>query len=112
MQRLQLFNIVHQEPISFTGYRKFVNVLMLVIFFSGFSKAGTVYPLPMDFVIENPLDKTDFPIVSTNGSASTISYDESDFPGVVRAIKDLQNDIDSVTGKRPMLVTKIGRAHV
>lgn len=105
MQRLQLFNIVHQEPISFTGYRKFVNVLMLVIFFSGFSKAGTVYPLPMDFVIENPLDKTDFPIVSTNGSASTISYDESDFPGVVRAIKDLQNDIDSVTGKRPMLVT-------
>ena len=47
--------------------------------------------------------KDDFPIVSTK-AASVIHYDISDYPGVIRAINDLQNDIDSVTGKRPELI--------
>ena len=64
----------------------------------------TYNPFELDFVIEKPLTNNDFPVVSMSGTAAEINYDNSDFPGVIRAIRDLQNDIDSVTGKRPLLV--------
>ena len=41
-----------------------------------------------------------FPLVAA-GAATPIYYDTADFPGVTRAIGDLQKDIDSVTGVKP-----------
>ncbi|WP_281297524.1 glycosyl hydrolase 115 family protein [Flavobacterium limnophilum] len=46
-----------------------------------------------------------FPIVSKDKLAASIRYDVADFKGVIRAIGDLQNDINSVTGIKPELLT-------
>lgn len=46
-----------------------------------------------------------FPIVNKEKVATPIRYDTSDFKGVIRAIGDLQNDINSVTGIKPVLFT-------
>ncbi|HEY8941005.1 MAG TPA: glycosyl hydrolase 115 family protein [Cellvibrio sp.] len=40
-------------------------------------------------------------------SATTLLIDEHDFPGVQRAAKNLQRDIENVTGKKPSLVNSI-----
>ncbi len=87
------------------NFCKLNHVILLFITCTVISNAQTSDPAYLDFVIDNPLNEADFPVVSVNGSASVISYDNSDFPGVIRAIHDLQNDIDSVTGKKPTLIT-------
>jgi hypothetical protein len=48
--------------------------------------------------------EADFPIVGTGHSAS-VRYDINDYKGIIRAIGDLQNDIDSVTGFKPEILT-------
>lgn len=45
-------------------------------------------------------DKNSFPLVA-NGKAAPIVIDEADFAGVLRAVKDLQRDIQSVTAVMP-----------
>ena len=93
--------------INFTSKNKrLFQIFLLGIFISGASNAQTLNPFESDFVIEKPLSNNDFPVVSDDGTSSVISYDAKDYPGVIRAIYDLQNDIDSVTGKRPLLVTE------
>lgn len=86
--------------------KRLFQIILLGIFISGASNAQTLNPFESDFVIEKPLSNNDFPVVSDDGTPSVISYDAKDYPGVIRAIYDLQNDIDSVTGKRPLLVTE------
>ena len=83
---------------------KLSQMMLLFIAISGISHAQTNNRILSSFIVEKPSVKDDFPIVSTKGSASVIHYDISDYPGVIRAINDLQNDIDSVTGKRPELI--------
>ncbi|MFA9390381.1 MAG: glycosyl hydrolase 115 family protein [Prolixibacteraceae bacterium] len=57
-------------------------------------------------IISNSAEKeTDFPVVSADKSAATIRYDEADWTGVIRAVGDLQNDINNVTGIKPNLLT-------
>ncbi len=46
-----------------------------------------------------------FPIVSKEGKTTDILYDKSENIAVVRAVKDLQSDIQKVTGKSPNLST-------
>lgn len=46
-----------------------------------------------------------FPIVSKEGKTTDIFYDKSENVAVVRAVKDLQSDIQKVTGKLPNLST-------
>ncbi|HOT14770.1 MAG TPA: glycosyl hydrolase 115 family protein [Bacteroidales bacterium] len=60
---------------------------------------------PSGIVVEQPKSENDFPVVSANGTASAIYYDNAEYPGVIRAICDLQNDIESVTGKKPAFIT-------
>lgn len=50
-------------------------------------------------------DDNGFPIVSKNGNAASIFYDNSENVAVIRAAKDLQTDIQKVTGKLPNLAT-------
>jgi len=47
----------------------------------------------------------DFPVVSTDHQSAPIRYDCNDHKGVIRAIGDLQNDIERVTGIKPALKT-------
>ena len=88
-----------------SGNKKLFQIILLGIFIPGASNAQTHNPFAQDFVIEKPLTNNDFPVVSVSGTTAEINYDNSDFPGVIRAIHDLQNDIDSVTGKRPDLIS-------
>lgn len=48
---------------------------------------------------------SDFPLVSVDKSAANIRYDKADWEGVILAIGNLQNDINSVTGVKPELLT-------
>lgn len=61
--------------------------------------------LMSDIILDNAKNGLDFPIVSTNKSVALIRYDVADFKGVIRAIGNLQNDINSVTGVKPDMVT-------
>lgn len=57
-------------------------------------------------IISNQHEKgSDFPVVDTNKTAASIRYDEADFKGVIRAVGDLQNDIKSVTGVTPEIIS-------
>lgn len=84
---------------------KLNQIIIVFISFCNSSNAQTIYPFPSNIVIDKPIGEDDFPVVSISGSASVINYDKSDYQGVIRAINDLQNDIDSVTGKRPTFIT-------
>lgn len=97
-----LKRISWKKPLS--TLLKLSQMMLLFIAISGISHAQTNNPILSSFIVEKPSLKTDFPIVSAKGAASDIHYDISDYPGVIRAINDLQNDIDSVTGKRPELM--------
>jgi hypothetical protein len=56
--------------------------------------------------ISNTAEKdTDFPIVTIEKHAASIRYDEADWKGVIRAIADLQTDINSVTGVKPQMLS-------
>jgi hypothetical protein len=61
-----------------------------------------------NILVEKPIQAGNFPIVSHDHVAATLCYDVNDFKGVIRAVGDLQTDIDSVTGVKPKLVTTEG----
>ena len=42
--------------------------------------------------------------LSASGKSSPLFIDSNDFPGVIRALKDLQSDIDKVTNHKPEIV--------
>jgi hypothetical protein len=44
-------------------------------------------------------------IIATSGRATSLFADPSDFPGVLRAVNDLQNDIGRVTQVKPDVIT-------
>ncbi len=56
-----------------------------------------------NIIIEKSANEQDFPILSKNGLGTAIHFDSNDYNGVIRAIGDLQNDINNVTGVRPGL---------
>src|SRR5574344_594732 len=57
-------------------------------------------------IISNTAEReNDFPLVKVDKSVAAIRYDEADYKGVIRAITDLKNDIYSVTGAKPKLLT-------
>jgi hypothetical protein len=43
--------------------------------------------------------------LSEKGTSAAIYFDSKDFPGVIRAVKDLQTDIEKVTNAKPKLIT-------
>lgn len=57
----------------------------------------------VDIITENKNDIGIFPIVS-DGKASSIRYDVGELKQVIRAIGDLQTDIESVAGVKPAVV--------
>jgi hypothetical protein len=45
-------------------------------------------------------------VLSAGGKSATLFISKDDYPGVIRAFKDLQTDIGKVTGTKPDLVTE------
>ncbi len=66
--------------------------------------AGPSLGLPVDIVAESAPPAGAFPLVTADGAAP-LWYDANDYPGVVRALGDLQADIERVTSRRPAAFT-------
>ena len=93
------------HTIHSTGIKSIRRLLVLICVFASLHANAQ----HLGALTTNMITTTDtaaaFPIVANNGIATAIHYDASDYPGVIRAIGDLQNDIDSVTGSKPTFVT-------
>jgi hypothetical protein len=86
-------------------FYKYLYLVCLAIFLGQPVIAQQTNGLVTNIIIEKPENDGDFPIVSINKKIASISFDTSDYKGVMRAITDLQNDIDSVTGAKPIFTT-------
>lgn len=82
---------------------KKTNTLSIVFLFLGLLK---LLGQETSGITENIIsDDKGFPIVSKEGKVADLFYDQSENVAVIRAAKDLQNDIQKVTGKLPNLFT-------
>jgi len=66
------------------------------------SNAQQMGALTSEIILEKPDSNQVFPIVSLEHKATAISFSNSDYKGVIRAINDLQSDIEKVTGIKPL----------
>ncbi|MEN4761169.1 glycosyl hydrolase 115 family protein [Chryseobacterium sp. C39-AII1] len=82
---------------------KKTNTLSIVFLFLGLLK---LLGQETSGITENIIsDDKGFPIVSKEGKVADLFYDQSENVAVIRAAKDLQNNIQKVTGKLPNLFT-------
>jgi hypothetical protein len=85
---------------------KFLCLVSLSFFFFFMPvRAQQTGTLLTHIIVEQPKTLGTFPIVANEQKAANLRYDVNDYKGVIRAIGDLQTDIDSVTGVKPKLVT-------
>jgi hypothetical protein len=61
--------------------------------------------LSSNIIVSNPVNRSDFPIVNTSHVTAPLCYDTNDYKGVIRAIGDLQSDIDKVTNVKPNITS-------
>ena len=85
--------------------RRFNLVFLLSTIFCLPSVAQQIGGLTTNIIIEKPAGDLDFPIVSVDRAPASLYYDANDYKGVIRAIGDLQMDINRVTGVKPFIVT-------
>jgi hypothetical protein len=78
------------------------NGLVVLLFLA--VAVGASAGITKDFVIDTAQTTTAFPLVTAEKTA-LLCYDSDDHKGVIRAISDLQADIERVTGKKPLLST-------
>jgi hypothetical protein len=84
-------------------YFSIMCVLLLVL--PGVSgQAQQISGLKTNIVTNEAVSNDDFPIVCNTQQVSPIRFDTNDHKGVIRAIGDLQADIERVTSLRPKLV--------
>ncbi len=78
-------------------------VFFVIVFMVGVLSVNAQQTLGLDsrIIVENKTSKSDFPIVSSKGQATLIKYDVDEFPGVIRALASLKNDIEKVTESKP-----------
>lgn len=82
-----------------------VSILVMLAHISLGIQAQQTSGLASNIISSTAEKETDFPIVGVDKSAASIRYDETDWKGVIRAISDLQKDINSVTGVKPSLMS-------
>ena len=80
-------------------------IAVIVVFVSAFSISyGSSGISPMTDIVSSESTPGSFSLVQ-GGNASPIYLDNADYPGVIRAAKDLQLDIERVTSVKPQLHT-------
>ncbi|MFA9390361.1 MAG: glycosyl hydrolase 115 family protein [Prolixibacteraceae bacterium] len=82
-----------------------LSIFLILVFFAQISTAQQNSGLFSDIISNIATSGADFPLVSHDKTAAVICYDANDYKGVIRTIFDLQQDIDNVTGVKPMLAT-------
>jgi len=86
---------------------KFIRAGLIVLATAALStvlRAGPSLGLPAEIVTKELPPGGAFPLVAAGHEAS-LWYDAADYPGVIRAIGDLQADIERVTSHRPVAST-------
>src|SRR5579871_1763564 len=86
-----------------TRLRNFSTALLII--FGVLLSPSITYGLGQKQYVETTDKPDNFAIVRA-GRASPIYVDENDYPGVQRAVQNLQSDIDRVTGCTPALFHK------
>lgn len=82
-------------------FKKTRNIFGYIVLVSTFVNAQQTSGITENIIS----DDSGFPIVSKEGKATDLFYDKSENIAVIRAAKDLQSDIQKVTGKFPNLST-------
>ncbi|HVG92407.1 MAG TPA: glycosyl hydrolase, partial [Alphaproteobacteria bacterium] len=75
--------------------------MFTLVFLVGLSNCG--FGLGTPRYIESAYHKGDVALVR-HGTVVPLCIDSNDYPGVIRAVSDLQGDIERVTGKLPAIV--------
>ena len=83
-------------------FKRFISASVLLFYSVAAAHAGL--GLPQDIVTESD-QRGAFPVVA-GGQAAELWHDEGDHKGVIRAIGDLQADVERVTGRKPQVFTK------
>ncbi len=91
------------KTLIFCRYLSFSCLLNIILYLP--TGAQQTIGLSSNIIVEKPVNDADFPIVTLDLLTAPLRYDTSDYKGVIRAIDDLQSDIDSVTSVKPKLVT-------
>ncbi|HNX66013.1 MAG TPA: hypothetical protein PKH02_03970, partial [Bacteroidales bacterium] len=87
-------------------YRRMSCFLLLSAVFYASVNAQQTTGLTTKIVVEKPEKDLDFPVVTDSHPAASLCYDTNDYKGVMRAIGDLQSDIEKVTGVTPQMVNE------
>jgi len=82
---------------KFWGMRQFGWGMLLILWF-----VRPVFGLVDERYVSFSPSPDSFPIIS-NGTVTRLHVDSSDFPGVLRATRDLQSDLEQVSGVKPAL---------
>jgi hypothetical protein len=86
-----------QQNYEGTDAMRVFRVHLLLILLGGLSIHSSAFAIGQEQYVQTASEKNSFPIVQ-NKLAATIYVDPADWPGVIRAAKDLQSDIARVTG--------------
>lgn len=80
------------------------NLLAAVVLLFACAVAPHAFGIGQQQYVQTSASGNAFPLVQGNRAAA-IFADSADWPGVLRAAKDLQSDIERTTGRRPVLST-------
>ncbi len=82
--------------------------VLFCFLFAGFclnTTAQQTKGLTSGIIVTKPGSASDFPIVAEDHTSAPLCYDTNDYPGVIRAVGDLQSDIQKVTDVKPEITT-------
>jgi hypothetical protein len=84
-----------------------MRVVSLVLALISLGLSNEAFAIGQQQYVQTVAAKNSFPVVQKK-QAATIYVDAADWPGVIRAAKDLQSDIERVTGCKPALSNERG----
>ncbi|MVN22527.1 glycosyl hydrolase 115 family protein [Mucilaginibacter arboris] len=93
----------NQKRVAFISHASFTGIFLVLLFFiinqNAYANIGD------DLYVSSKKVTGSFTL-SAAGKSAAINVSETDFPGVIRAAKDLQKDVAAVTGAQPDFSTK------
>jgi hypothetical protein len=100
VRKIDIYHIYSERPV-----RKVFQKLLFIFLPAAFllTGIGEVKAIVPDCYITTENGDGYFPIASS-GKTAAIHANSDDYPGVIRALNDLQSDINRVTGNTPVLV--------
>jgi hypothetical protein len=93
---------INLKPRKFIGHASFTGIFLVLM---SMAQPKAYANIGDDMYVSSKKAAGSFTL-SASGKSAAIYTSETDFPGVIRAAKDLQKDIASVTSAQPEFFTK------